>query len=386
MNTRNSIVSLAAMALISFAACKTEPQFHINGEIKNAADSTIYLYALTDDGKQEVLDSVLIESDGTFSLSGKSPEFTDFFVLRVNNHIINFAVDSTETITFKADLKTIDKKYEVEGSENAQFIRDIDMKWRALQRQIIDCAKDWSLLPGDVVDSIANMEDRFKKYIRSEYIINSPSSAWAYYAACLSIVDNYGQHLLFDYMNDRDDARVFAAVATAWDLTHNGSPRTERIMEAARKGMESTAPRREQVLDVNDSNISYTGILKFELLDINGKTRSISSLKGKVVLLDFTRYSSQFSSAHNRSLRSLYDKMHSQGLEIMQVSLDNDEHYWKYAAENLPWICVRDTNGEVARLYAVSNLPTYFLIDRNNEIVKRSDDVKDLEAELSALL
>lgn len=386
MNTRNSIVSLAAMALISFAACKTEPQFHINGEIKNAADSTIYLYALTDDGKQEVLDSVLIESDGTFSLSGKSPEFTNFFVLRVNNHIINFAVDSTETITFKADLKTIDKKYEVEGSENAQFIRDIDMKWRALQRQIIDCAKDWSLLPGDVVDSIANMEDRFKKYIRSEYIINSPSSAWAYYAACLSIVDNYGQHLLFDYMNDRDDARVFAAVATAWDLTHNGSPRTERIMEAARKGMESTAPRREQVLDVNDSNIAYTGILKFELLDINGKTRSISSLKGKVVLLDFTRYSSQFSSAHNRSLRSLYDKMHSQGLEIMQVSLDNDEHYWKYAAENLPWICVRDTNGEVARLYAVSNLPTYFLIDRNNEIVKRSDDVKDLEAELSALL
>lgn len=381
---KTSLFVLSSILLL--VSCKNEPQFHINGEFKNAADSTVYLYALTDDRKQEVLDSALIESDGAFSLSGKSPAFTDFFVLRVNNHVINFAIDSTETITFKADLKTIDKKYKVEGSENARFIRDIDMKWRTLQQNIIECAKDWSLLPGDAVDSIANMEARFKKHLCTEYIINSPSSAWAYYAACLSIVDNNGQHLLFDYMNERDDARVFAAVATAWDLMRNGSPRTERILEVARKGMESTAPRKEQVLDVDDSRISYTGILKFELLDINGKVRSISSLKGKVVLLDFTRYADKFSSAHNRSLRSLYDKMHTQGLEIMQVSLDTDEHYWKYAAENLPWICVRDTKGEVARLYAVSNLPTYFLIDRNNEIVKRSDDVKDLEAELSALL
>ena len=84
-----------------------------------------------------------------------------------------------------------------------------------------------------------------------------------------------------------------------------------------------------------------------------------------------------------------YDKYSAQGLEIYQVSLDPNEHFWKTAAENLPWVCVRDEEApysKSATLYGVRELPTYFLINRANELVMRDASVKDLEAEIQRLL
>ena len=112
-------------------------------------------------------------------------------------------------------------------------------------------------------------------------------------------------------------------------------------------------------------------------------------LKGKVVIVDFTIYQSAVSASHNYMLRDLYDKYASQGLEIYQVSLDADEHYWKTTADNLPWVCVRDGNGiysSFATAYNVQNLPTLFLVSRANELVSRSETIKDLEKEVKALL
>ena len=58
----------------------------------------------------------------------------------------------------------------------------------------------------------------------------------------------------------------------------------------------------------------------------------MSELKGKAVIVDFTVYQSAVSATHNYMLRDLYDKYAAQGLEIYQVSLDADEHYWKTTA------------------------------------------------------
>ena len=52
------------------------------------------------------------------------------------------------------------------------------------------------------------------------------------------------------------------------------------------------------------------------------------------------------------------------GLEVYQISLDADEHFWKTSADNLPWICVRDPQGVYSTylsLYGVTGLPATFL-------------------------
>ena len=115
-------------------------------------------------------------------------------------------------------------------------------------------------------------------------------------------------------------------------------------------------------------------------------------LKGKVVLLSFCAYAQESSALSVLSLREIYEKYAPQGFEIYQIGMDENEHYWRMAVDNLPWICVHDGNCEwfaaangtvmfrspVASTYGVQMLPTYFLINRDNEVVLRIEDEKAL--------
>ena len=149
--------------------------------------------------------------------------------------------------------------------------------------------------------------------------------------------------------------------------------------------------RTPQVKDVTlpADKIQEASIIDIELKDLNGKTHRVTDLKGKVVLIDFTAYSSAASGVRNLALRELYNKYASQGLVIYQISLDADEHFWKTAADNLPWICVRDPQGPYSTylsLYGVTQLPTAFLVNRNNELSLRVEEKTNMEEAIKNLL
>ena len=115
----------------------------------------------------------------------------------------------------------------------------------------------------------------------------------------------------------------------------------------------------------------------------------LSSLKGKVVLLDFTAYQAKLSPVHNIALAELYKKYKEKGFEIYQISLDQDEHFWKVSAGNLPWICVFDkmsNRSPYVQKYNVKELPSYFLINREGDVVESKAQIKDIEVSISGLL
>jgi alkyl hydroperoxide reductase subunit AhpC len=123
--------------------------------------------------------------------------------------------------------------------------------------------------------------------------------------------------------------------------------------------------------------------------DNKGVTRRLSDLKGQVVMLDFHIFAMNDSPKRILMLRELYNKYHAQGFEIYQVSLDDNEHFWKQQTAALPWWSVRDDDGSQASkmaLYNIQTVPAFFLIDRGNNLVKRAENIKDLEAEIQALL
>jgi glutathione peroxidase-family protein len=106
-------------------------------------------------------------------------------------------------------------------------------------------------------------------------------------------------------------------------------------------------------------------------------------------LLDFHVFASEQSPARILQLRELYNKYHAQGLEVYQVSIDPDEHFWKQQTAALPWISVRDAEGlqsQVLATYNVQGIPAFFLIDRENNIVGRAETIKDLEQAIKNLL
>ena len=130
-------------------------------------------------------------------------------------------------------------------------------------------------------------------------------------------------------------------------------------------------------------------MLDFTLTDNRGAQRSLSSLKGKVVMLDFHVFATGESMKRIMMLRELYNKYHAAGLEIYQVSVDPDEHFWKTSTAALPWISVRDENGIQGKsltLYNVQSIPTFFLIDRNNTLQARDAQIKDIDAAIKNLL
>ena len=93
--------------------------------------------------------------------------------------------------------------------------------------------------------------------------------------------------------------------------------------------MKNTRQPQAKALEIPQEKIVETGIIDIALRDVKGNVRKLTDLKGKVVLLDFSVFQSPAGSPHNLMLRELYNEYAKQGLEIYQVSLDADEHYWK---------------------------------------------------------
>lgn len=376
-----------ALAALIMTACGKGEQFRVEGTIEGAKDSMLYLVQNALEGVQR-LDSVKLKENGTFTFEVEAPiDAPEFYALVAGRHVIHFAVDSTETITVKAKLPTMERDYTIEGNESSLKIRDISRMQQDMQARLVAIERNQDMLPGDQRDSLESILTTYKEQMKRNYIVGNPLLAVAYFAVCQSITDQGGTFQLFNPLTNRDDIRCYAAVATAWDGMYPDAPRTKQLCNMAIKGMDNTATPQQQALEVDAEKVSETGIIDINLPDINSHLHSIKDMKGKVVMIDFTMYGAKESAERTRLMRSLHEKYHEQGFEIYQISLDDDLHFWKFACENLPWVCVHETDGTTTNIYNVKNLPTFFLVNRNNEIVVRSDFMKgSLEENVLKLL
>ena len=374
---------LISTALLCLVACDQTPQATIEGTITEATDKMLYLDYI---GVEHtiVTDSARLDEKGTFCFQVAQPECFDFYRLRVGREVAYLSVDSTETLTFKATLPTMSIAYEVEGSDDNIMLKQLVMKQRELQSKVQRLARN-ATNPATAQQQLDEWVQEYKQAVRMEYIYPNPGKPYAYFA----LFQRLGGQYIFDPMNSRDDIRCFAAVATNLELFHPEAERTKNVKSVALKGMRNTRPAQPVDYSALEGKITEASIIDIALPDLDGATRRLTDLKGKVVMLDFNVYGHPQSSARVLILRELYDKYASQGLEIFQVSLDGDEHFWKTAVENIPWVCVRSVEApysKEANLYGVRELPTYFLINRAGEVVKRDEMVEDLEKELERLL
>lgn len=127
------------------------------------------------------------------------------------------------------------------------------------------------------------------------------------------------------------------------------------------------------------------------LPSLNGDTLRLSSLKGKVVLLDFWASWCGPCRIANKHLIKLYAKYKSQGFEIFGVSVDNSEAAWKRAVkkDKISWLQVNDrAMGEesIAMKWNISSIPTSYLINKDGKLVGMDLEGKDLEAAVRDLL
>lgn len=373
------------LAALSVASCNNN-KFTVEGQITGAKDSVLYFENVGLEGIN-VVDSIKLSDAGDFSFSEAANQAPEFYRLRIADQIINVSIDSTETVQVKGQYPGMASTYTISGSDNCDKIRELALKQMDLQAKAIALQSNTELGIVKANDSIQTLIDAYKNEVKREYIYKEPFKAYAYFALFQTI----GNYLIFNPRTNKDDIKAFAAVATSWDTYYPHAERGQNLHNIAIEGMKNQRIVEAQNADIqiDADKVQEAGVLDIALLDNKGQQRHLTDLKGQVVLLDFHIFAMENSPARIISLRELYNKYHAQGLEIFQVSLDPDEHFWKQQTAALPWVSVRDEDGVNSQrlvLYNIQAVPDFFIIDRNNNLVKRAAQIKDLEAEIKKLL
>lgn len=349
----------AAAAILILGSC-SDKKWQAEGTVAGGADKSLVLEAPNGYGGWYPVDTVTISPDGAFKVKGEPAGHPEIYRLTLGKESVYFPVDSLESINITADASAFGTAYTLTGSESAE-------KMQQINDAIAKVVKEHG-------EQAVAYNPELKRML-AETILRDPSGIVAYY----TIFRRVGNTLLFN-PDEKSDLRMIGAVANAFANSRPDDPRTRFLAQLYISNRKNNG-----LYNPADTIVAQEIRLpEIALLDKDGKRRSLSEVtdQGKVVVLNFTAYGAEASPAFNLELAKVYDAHKAEGLEIYQVSVDDDEFLWKQAARNLPWITVYNTpkdGAETLLKYNVGQIPTTYVINRNGELVERVPDVTKLE-------
>ena len=344
------ILFVFALALIG---CQHTPTFTIEGKITHANGETLYLEH-TGLVKTTALDSCVLDANGDFKLHAVAPEHPDFYRLRIASQSLPLAIDSTETIAVIASRDSLSHTLAIEGSDNSLAIAQLRATARTASRE------------------------QLREHAKT-IIVTNPRSLAAYYAVFLKQGGQYIWNIF-----DAADRRMYQAVATSFNVWMPNYERSKAlyaqvtdILKAERE-MQQQAAMRQLINDAENT------VLDISLTDDNGITQSLTDLRGKLIVLDFSAIEMEQSQGYIFELRELYNRYHNRGVTIYSVSLDRNKLLWEDGVVNLPWtnVYAGEQAIEVMTRYNVQSIPTLFLLDRKGNVQGRYTNFEQLDADI----
>lgn len=343
--------------VLALVACQRTQTFTINGNISNADGETLYLEhtALL---QTSTIDSCTLNARGNFSLKAAAPTYPDFYRLRLGTAILPLAIDSTETITITTTRDSLTYTSNIEGSENSLTIAHLRTIARTSSRDAL--------------------REATKKVIAA-----NPLSLSAYYAVFMKQNGEYIWNIF-----DPSDRRMFQAVATSFNTWMPNYERTKALYTQVKDIMQAERNMQHQAAVRQLIENTENAFLDITLTDDNGINQSLSDLRGKVIVLDFSAIEMEQSPGYIFELRELYNQYHKRGLAIYSVSLDRNKLLWEDGVTNLPWtnVYAGDAATDVLTRYNVQSLPTLFLLDRKGNVQGRYTDFKKLDTDIQKYL
>lgn len=377
------LFSIALILLL--ISCSNKNSVKITIETTSTAKNIVYLEKLSF-AKSAVIDSAKI-SKGTDRVTFKVKEVFEptFFIINFKGKgAITLLAEDQEEIKVKINTDKI-LEYQVEGSKGSLLTRDLTVTLARTTSKLDSLNRLFITLKDENARNSINRQ--YAATIDSQRAFSS-RFIWANAMSRASVMALYQKFDNDNYVFDRsEDLILFKTVASSLKALYPNSDYT--------KGMIADIGRMQNLL----SNINIQNFIKgvepaipdIKLPNPNGDTIKLSSLKGKVVLLDFWASWNQTSLLDNRELLNTYKLFKSKGFEVYQVSLDQNRDDWVNAIESagLPWINVSSLtpNANIAAMtYNVTQLPANYLIGRDHTIIGKNLYGQELIQKLKELL
>ncbi|HKK61593.1 MAG TPA: TlpA disulfide reductase family protein [Bacteroidales bacterium] len=385
----NIRVPLLIVLVIVLNSCNEE-QIVITGKYP-APDENTMLYAQLARGNQSsIIDSVEVSKNGKFRFKFElnAPELVT--ILNADDEPINLITGPGDRINLDINEGSFRKDYNIEGSEPSKDIKmlvgeveETKIKLDSILRKINALEDPDSPEGGKLSDAYLETFNRQKKY-NIRYILDNMSSLASVYALYQRVTSD-----LYIF-NNIYDLQYFKIVADSVKVRYPESSLAQTLVNDVNNRV-GEYNRTIAIKKLTDSADIETGLVNLEIENVEGRSVSLKSFKGKVVLLTFWASWNEQSIEANRTLKSIYNSYHKNGFEVYAVALENDKNSWRRTInyEDYPWINVSELNypsSYAASIYNVKELPSNYLIDREGNIVAKNIYGKRLATWLDNLI
>jgi peroxiredoxin len=361
------------------AACGGGDTREITVQVNGGAGKTVYFDRFVSN-KPAHVDSVVLDANGKGVLHVPKLPLDFYRIALTDQDNIVVVLDSAETLQVETNAGTMGMPTKVEGSANTKALYAYYDEARAFEQERDSLRDAVNANPADVA-SLQRFNDLNKAfYDRTKAFVTEHKGSPIALAA-LSRMDMSKELDLFKATRDElrrtmPKSEFFAGFRDQVDR-----------MEQQQQAMAAQQAEMERL-----SNLIPVGseAPDFSQQSPDGKTISLSSLRGKVVLVDFWASWCKPCRMENPNVKKVYDKYRGKGFEILGVSLDRDMNAWTNAIQQdgLPWLHVSDLqfwNNAVAQQYGVSSIPFTVLLDKEGKVIDKNLRGPALEAKLAEL-
>ena len=325
--------------------------------------ATDVVFGRLDTDKQLVLDTLKTGADSTFKYELKvtkgDPEIIDMFVS--DNTVASFILDAGDELSVNVGA---DYNAEVQGSDESLKLMNLNKEHAALENLFAELASQLESASESQSKAISRqMAQEYSRYniASRKYVMENSKSLTVIPVLFRQIGD-------LPIFSQPTDALLFASIADSLQMAYPDSRYVDILMsEVELRFNQFELEKRLQTAE-------EIGYLDIELPGLDGQTKKLSDLDSKVIMLYFWTVTSPEQNIFNtNTLKDIYEKYHSRGFDIYQVSFDSDKVLWATTVMNqkLPWTNVCDIRGAYspyASMYNLPGLPAIFLI-HNGELI-----------------